>query len=158
MIKRLPIHRQTTDSTRVTRVGVTVALFAGVLTLTACSSGTEASPSSQSPTGSVASTPSGVSTTPTPSSPGVETITIAVTQANDNVSPAPSKQPVPLGSRVILTVTSDINDEVHVHGYELEKPVKAGGRVTFDFIADKAGVFEVETHTSEKLLLQLQVS
>jgi len=50
------------------------------------------------------------------------------------------------GGSVDLAVTSDIADEVHVHGYDIEKPVKAGGTVTFDFKATMDGVFEVEVH------------
>jgi hypothetical protein len=50
------------------------------------------------------------------------------------------------GGTVDLAVTSDIADEVHVHGYDIEKPVKAGGTVTFHFKASMDGVFEVEVH------------
>jgi len=138
-------------------LGMAVALAMSALVLSACSSGNQSATPSTSPTGGV-TTPSSASGTTPGSSGSVNTVAIKVAVANDNVSPAPTKIPVPLGSRVVLTVTSDVADEVHVHGYELEKPVKAGGSATFDFIADQAGVFPVETHTSEKLLLQLQVS
>lgn len=50
------------------------------------------------------------------------------------------------GERVHFKVTSDIEGEVHVHGYDIEKPVKAGGSVDFDFPADLEGGFEVEMH------------
>jgi hypothetical protein len=50
------------------------------------------------------------------------------------------------GGTVDLAVTSDIADEVHVHGYDIEKPVKAGGTVTFHFKANMDGIFEVEVH------------
>jgi len=50
------------------------------------------------------------------------------------------------GGTVDLAVKSDIADEVHVHGYDIEKPVKAGGTVAFHFKADMDGVFEVEVH------------
>ena len=56
-----------------------------------------------------------------------------------------------------LLVSSDVDDEVHVHGYEIEKEVAAGQSVTIDFTANQTGVFEVETHESNLLLLQLQV-
>ena len=139
-------------------LGMAVGLAMGALVLSACSAGSQTATPSTPPTGSVTSpATSGSGASPSPSG-SVNSVTINVALANDNVSPAPSKIPVPLGSRVVLTVTSDVADVVHVHGYELEKPVKAGGSVTFDFIADQAGVFPVETHTSEKLLLQLQVS
>jgi heme/copper-type cytochrome/quinol oxidase subunit 2 len=85
-------------------------------------------------------------------------VAIRVTVVDGTVTPPPSRVAVPLGSPVALTVTSDVADEIHVHGYELEEPVAAGSSVTIQFTADQAGLFEVETHETEKLLLQLQVS
>ncbi len=46
----------------------------------------------------------------------------------------------------------------HVHGYDLEKKAAAGVEATFEFTADKAGSFEVESHTTDKVLATLQVS
>jgi FtsP/CotA-like multicopper oxidase with cupredoxin domain len=40
-------------------------------------------------------------------------------------------------------------DEVHVHGYEIEKPAEHSP-VTFSFPANLDGVFEVEVHRSDK--------
>jgi hypothetical protein len=40
-------------------------------------------------------------------------------------------------------------DEVHVHGYEIEKPAEHSP-VTFSFPAKLDGVFEVEVHRSDK--------
>jgi hypothetical protein len=40
-------------------------------------------------------------------------------------------------------------DEVHVHGYEIEKPAEHSP-VTFSFPASLDGVFEVEVHRSDK--------
>jgi heme/copper-type cytochrome/quinol oxidase subunit 2 len=85
-------------------------------------------------------------------------VVISVAQADGSVTPAPERVPVPLGSPVRLTVTSDVADEIHVHGYELEQPVAAGGSTTFRFTADQAGLFEVEAHETALQLLQLQVS
>ena len=40
------------------------------------------------------------------------------------------------GEQVHFKVDSDVSDEVHVHGYDIMKDVKAGGSVSFDFPAD----------------------
>ena len=40
-------------------------------------------------------------------------------------------------------------DEVHVHGYEIEKPAEHSP-VTFSFPAHLDGVFEIEVHRSDK--------
>jgi hypothetical protein len=50
------------------------------------------------------------------------------------------------GDPVRFKVTSDIDGEVHVHGYDYEKPIKAGGSVSFDFPAKLQGGFEIEMH------------
>ncbi|MEK6277768.1 MAG: hypothetical protein AABM29_07140 [Actinomycetota bacterium] len=63
------------------------------------------------------------------------------------------------GDQVRFRVTSDIEGEVHVHGYEIEKPVTAGGSVEFDFPAGLEGGFEVELHHGggETQIAELQV-
>jgi len=48
------------------------------------------------------------------------------------------------GERVRFKVSSDVADEVHLHGYDISKEVDAGGSVTFDFPADLEGIFELE--------------
>ena len=50
------------------------------------------------------------------------------------------------GDRVALQVGSDQAGEVHVHGYEIDKPLKAGGSVLVTFPARIDGVFEIELH------------
>ena len=50
------------------------------------------------------------------------------------------------GDQVSIQVTSDADGAVHVHGYEIEKPIKAGQTVTVAFAADITGGFEVEQH------------
>ena len=50
------------------------------------------------------------------------------------------------GERVRFRVLSDIDGEVHVHGYDIEKEIKAGGSVSFDFPAKLEGSFEIEMH------------
>ena len=50
------------------------------------------------------------------------------------------------GDSVRFQVTSDIEGEVHVHGYDFEKPIKAGGTASFDFPANLEGAFEIELH------------
>jgi len=50
------------------------------------------------------------------------------------------------GDPVRIDVTPDVPAEVHVHGYEFQKDVKAGQTARFDFPATAEGVFEVEVH------------
>jgi hypothetical protein len=62
------------------------------------------------------------------------------------------------GDRVRFAVTNDQADEVHVHGYNIEREIAAGGRVSFDFPATIDGVFEVELHHSGAKIAELRVS
>ena len=50
------------------------------------------------------------------------------------------------GDRARFRVISDSEGEVHVHGYDDEKEISAGGSVSFDFPATLEGGFEVELH------------
>jgi hypothetical protein len=50
------------------------------------------------------------------------------------------------GDPVRIRLTSDIPALVHVHGYELEKEMKAGETAKLDFPATIEGAFEVEVH------------
>lgn len=57
-----------------------------------------------------------------------------------------------------LTITSDREDELHVHGYDIEIPVKAGAKVTRDITLEQVGRFEIESHEPPLTILQLVVS
>jgi hypothetical protein len=45
-----------------------------------------------------------------------------------------------------VTLKTDVPAELHVHGYELSKDIKAGGHGSIAFTADATGEFEVEAH------------
>jgi hypothetical protein len=62
------------------------------------------------------------------------------------------------GDRIRFIVTSDVADEVHVHGYDIAKDVRAGGSVRFSFPAKLEGVFEVELEGRREQIAELRVS
>ena len=64
---------------------------------------------------------------------------------------------VELGKTVALVILSDANDELHVHGYELVRPITAGKELTLEFVADIPGVFEVELEETGLHLFELRV-
>ena len=84
-------------------------------------------------------------------------VVVNVSVRDGKVTPKPHRVDVKLGANVRLQVTSDEDDVLHVHGYEVEEPLEAGHTTTVELTADQPGVFEVETHESELLLLQLAV-
>ena len=91
------------------------------------------------------------------SSSAAATKDIAITYKGGQIDPPPSKIQVAVGTHVHLTVTSDVADEVHNHYNDKEVEVPAGGTATFDFVATTPGVYEVELHHADKVLMQLQV-
>jgi len=82
---------------------------------------------------------------------------IAVTVTKKKVTPPTGRVEVRRGTTVRIIVTSDVADDLHVHGYDLEKPLPAGRPASIEFRADRAGLFEVETHETHLVLLQLVV-
>jgi hypothetical protein len=62
------------------------------------------------------------------------------------------------GDHVRIVVSSDAPDEIHLHGYDIEKEVEPGKPVTFDFTADIEGIFEMESHTAEDAGREPQVA
>ena len=93
----------------------------------------------------------------TPSETAFAGTEIVVAVKGGKVDPPTHRVKVAKGTEVRLLVTSDKADELHVHGYEIEKELPAGEQVTVDFTADQTGVFEIETHESELQLAQLEV-
>jgi len=53
------------------------------------------------------------------------------------------------GDTVRLIVSSDGNDEIHLHGYDITREAAPGKPARFRFKADVEGVFEIESHTAE---------
>jgi hypothetical protein len=65
---------------------------------------------------------------------------------------------VKLGQTVELRLLSDDDEEYHVHGYDLVGKAAAGVEYDFEFVADKAGRFDVESHTNNNVLLVIDVA
>jgi hypothetical protein len=82
---------------------------------------------------------------------------IEVTISGGQVSGDTGRVQLTQGEQVSLVITSDVADEVHVHGYDLEHELAPGTPTTLSFDATVPGVFEVELHEAGTLLLTLQV-
>jgi hypothetical protein len=95
------------------------------------------------------------STAPTPPTTG-EARLVDVVVRRGSVEGG-GRQEVPINERVRLRVTSDVEEEVHVHGYNHRFQVGPTGPAEITFIANLPGVFEVELEKSHKRLLNLEV-
>ncbi|MFI5924788.1 hypothetical protein ACIA3K_02285 [Micromonospora sp. NPDC051543] len=155
----VPGSRPTTRSAALLVTGLLTAVLA-----TGC--GQDDDPSvaapSTAPTSAPVPTPSAASATagsPTPaaSTPAAVDREITVTIAKKRITPPTGRVTVTKGQSVRITVTSDVADELHVHGYDLGARLPAGKPGSVEFRADKTGLFEVETHETELVLFQLVV-
>ncbi|GAA2326393.1 hypothetical protein [Dactylosporangium salmoneum] len=81
----------------------------------------------------------------------------AITITNRAATPPTSRVEIPMGSTIRITVTSDVADELHVHGYDRKAVLTPGVPASVAFRAGTAGLFEVETHVSDLVLMQLVV-
>ena len=100
----------------------------------------------------------GSSAAPAPAPAGPTTRAISITVRGGTASGETGRVTVPLGTPVTMSVTSDVADEIHVHGYDRKAEIPAGGTASVSFTATVPGVFEVELEQSKLQLLQLQVS
>jgi hypothetical protein len=92
-------------------------------------------------------------TGPTKASEGTETITVAKAKPVGGIK----RLEYTKGEQVRFVVRADVVDQVHVHGYDLAKPVAAGGSVRFSFPADIEGIFEIELERRKEQIAELRV-
>jgi ABC-type glycerol-3-phosphate transport system substrate-binding protein len=92
----------------------------------------------------------------TPAKPKPTTITIRVVGGVPQGGIARPK--VKKGDRVVIVVRSDAGEAVHMHGYDLERPITPGKPVRLPFTATIPGRFEVELHHPDALLAVLTVN
>jgi hypothetical protein len=115
--------------------------------------------------GGAASTTAVTSTTAATSTDAAATTTTAgfagklvqVRVAGGKVETAERRVTVSKGDRVRIQVSSDVADEVHVHGYDLSEDVGPGKPATIEFTANLPGVWEVELENAKRKLFDLEV-
>ena len=120
--------------------------------LTGCSAGTEA----DDPTVAVPPTPAASPQTTQSATP--DGTVIDVTYAGGEVTGVDPRVEVPLGEQVLLRVTSDVAEQIHVHGYDLYVDLVPGTPGEVAFTADKPGAYAVELHEAGRPLFQLRVA
>jgi hypothetical protein len=99
-------------------------------------------------------TTAGGATTSTPTTAGT---VLSVTVRGGSVVEGASRQRATVNQPVTIRVTSDVAEEVHVHGYDKRVDVTPGRPAEVTFVANIPGVFEVEFERSHKLLFTLEV-
>ena len=80
----------------------------------------------------------------------VKPVTLTIYVGKHGVAGGPKKFTVRAGRHVVLVVHAVIGKEVHLHGYDIEKPVRSKtAAVRLPFVAKIKGVFEIELHITE---------
>jgi hypothetical protein len=83
--------------------------------------------------------------------------TIVVTVANGRPQGGIQRPKLEKGDKVVLVVRTDAGEEVHLHGYDIERQVTPGKPVRIAFTAKLPGRFELELHHPDALLAVLEV-
>jgi hypothetical protein len=114
-----------------------------------------ASTTSSTPTGATENAPTGDGhrRTTKPAAPAVPTVVVRNGKPVGGVERLTFKH----NDRIVFVVSSDVADEVHFHGYDIAKDVKAGGSVRFNVKATIEGRFEVELEQRKQQIAEVEV-
>ena len=96
-----------------------------------------------------------VSAPPVPAAPPVQSFELEV--RDGRLLRGPAVLTVAQGSEVVLKITSDRKDELHLHGYDLTLALAVGTPAELRFTADRSGRFEYELHHAHLDLGALEV-
>lgn len=134
-------------------VGLVAAILAFVALQPADDENTASTATTPAPTQTATATTSAATT----SAPEAETFTLRVRDGQ----PVGGVQTISAqrGDDIRIRVTADAPEEVHLHGYDIERPVGPGepALLTIDD-ADLEGIFEIELHGSGVQIANLRVS
>ena len=86
-----------------------------------------------------------------------ERVTIRIAVAGGRPEGGIRRASVRKGREVVLRVTSDVADHVHLHGYDLFADVAPGAPAELRFVADVPGRFEVELEDRGVQIADLEV-
>lgn len=93
------------------------------------------------------------------SSASTDPVTIEITEKDGQIDPSGDTVEVEQGQDITLVVSSDAEDEIHVHSEpEQEFPISARGVQRITFSIDSPGTYEVESHELDVVIVKLQVS
>lgn len=96
------------------------------------------------------------SAAPARPTPTVRTLEITVT--GTTVEPAPAQVDLAVGETLRLVITADGGSAVHAHGFDgTEVPITPGEPATVELTGDEPGVYEIELHDPDLLLLRVAV-
>jgi hypothetical protein len=96
--------------------------------------------------------------TPPPSSPPPPAVTrVSIVVRGGSVAGGIRRVTIRKGRRVVLVVRADVEDEVHLHGYDRSADIAPGSPVRLEFRANLVGRFEVELEDRKLQIAELEV-
>jgi hypothetical protein len=136
---------------------ITLLFLAGAVVIvgaTAC--GSEPAPTAQSPAAGATSSTAASASSPAPS-PSAGTF-IGVTISEGSVAPTNAEAEAVAGQPIILEVSSDAADSIHVHSIpEHVFAVQARPGQRFEFTVDVPGRVDVELHELNRTIVTITV-
>ena len=129
------------------RIGLIVAAaVVAVLAFVIASPGSEDDGDNAAQTTRPAETETGTEVeTPAPPKPDVARIRLR----GGEVAGGPAEITAKKGDTVVIVVSADAPDDIHLHGYDIEKKAAPGQPARFRFKASFEGEFEIESHVAE---------
>jgi plastocyanin len=95
----------------------------------------------------------GITTAAAPPKPAIPVVTVRNGKAVGGVQTIT----VTKGDRARFKVVSDADHEIHLHGFDIAKDVKAGGSVTYNVKTDAPGIYEFEIEDTSTKIGQVKV-
>ena len=138
-------------------IAVVIAIFAAVLL----------ADSSEDPEDTASST-----ATPTVTADPEATASPQEAEPRETATPTPELMPPPppllesgkvrelefkQDERIRFRVRSDVDEEIHVHGYDEYRDIPAGRTVLVSFPAELTGIYEIELHGTGEPIAELKV-
>ena len=141
------------------------ALVASALALAGCGGSSQGDATTETDTDTVQTTTPAPTTSDTTAETAATTTTTAASMPRTITVVVESGRPrggiarptVAKGDKVVVVVRTDAGEEVHLHGYDIEKPVTPGTPVRIPFTANLPGRFELELHHPDALLAVIEV-
>jgi hypothetical protein len=131
-------------------------VLAALLVAAGCGGGDDGSPpvtTAVEPTVATPSPPPPPAPKPKPAQPKAVVIVVDQGRPRGGIKRPKLEQ----GAKVVLVIRSDLGEAVHVHGYEVERPIRPGTPLRIPLTLTIAGRFEVELHDPDALLAVLEV-
>ena len=85
-------------------------------------------------------------------------VMVQITFDGDSVTPSGDRVEVAVGQEIDLVVKADSAGEIHVHSTPEQELEYSEGTTTLPLTIDKPGLVDVESHTLDKVIVQLEVT